>query len=342
MAGRRRRIIIDRQTAYSGAIGAATDVLYNARFSLVALGLLAQDLLGTGTIVFGAAVTPGAGLTVAVSPGRIYTQVEIDATAWSSLPANTTLIQKQGILLNALALTVPAPVTAGDSINYLIEGIYVEQDQNFAVLEYYNAANPAQPFAGAGNNGVAQPKTRAGFFLIQPVAGTPATTGSQTTPSTTAGYVPLAVVTVAFGATSITTGNIAIAAAAPYALLPSAGSFTLTATGMTGTVTGTAYYSTDSNRCTLQLPVLSGTSNVDTFTATGLPAALQPVSYSGVLNNVCPLALAVNNSAYVAGAYASIAPGSGTISFGLLGSLAGWATSGTKSAAGTITYLLND
>lgn len=54
------------------------------------------------------------------------------------------------------------------------------------------------------------------------------------------------------------------------------GTFTVTATGMTTTVTGTAQYVKIGRQVLLGLPKLTGVSNATTLTLTGLPALLTP------------------------------------------------------------------
>lgn len=54
------------------------------------------------------------------------------------------------------------------------------------------------------------------------------------------------------------------------------GSFTITLTGVTTSVTGTAYWVRDNNGVTLEIPVLSGTSNTTAATLTGLPVEIRP------------------------------------------------------------------
>ncbi len=56
------------------------------------------------------------------------------------------------------------------------------------------------------------------------------------------------------------------------------GSFTITLTGFTAGVTGTAIYSITNNVVTLFIPILTGTSNAGTMTATGIPAAITPAT----------------------------------------------------------------
>lgn len=185
---------------------------------MVALGMLAQELFGTATIASGFACTPTtpAGLSVVVAAGRMYSLQEVDPLQYSTLPADTTdLIVKQGIINVPTTLSCPAPSTAGQSVNYLIEAAFEEIDTNAIVLPYYNATNPAQPFSGPNNNGNANYTTRQDTVQLQVKAGTPATTGSQTTPAPDTGFFGLAVVTVAYGQTTITSGNISAYAGAP-------------------------------------------------------------------------------------------------------------------------------
>ncbi len=90
------------------------------------------------------------------------------------------------------------------------------------------------------------------------------------------------------------------------------GTFTGTLTGVSGTVTGTCHYTISGNICTVSLgngANILGTSNAATFTVTGLPAACQPA----VQNPVCPCVVIDNSVACEA--FASVSPGSGTITF---------------------------
>jgi hypothetical protein len=56
------------------------------------------------------------------------------------------------------------------------------------------------------------------------------------------------------------------------------GSFTVTGTGFTTTITGTAYYTKIGNAVSLSIPDLAGTSNSTSFTITGLPVELRPIN----------------------------------------------------------------
>jgi len=176
-----------------------------------------QAVLGTGPYVDGLATTPGSGMTVSVAAGQIFAQVQTDATAYGSLGTDTHQLVKQGLSLDPVVLSTPAPSTSGQSINYLVEVAYADVDLNSTLLSYFNSANPlGTPLSGPANSGASQNTIRRGECVVQIKAGTPATTGSQTTPSPDSGYIGIYVVTVAYGATSISSGNIAMASGAPF------------------------------------------------------------------------------------------------------------------------------
>ena len=210
---------MDRQIIFPGQIPLETDLLNTNRNVLIALGMLAQDLLGTSTLVSGLACTPNspAAMNVLVAPGRIYSLQNVDNTAYSSLAANTTnQIVKQGISLATTTLACAAPSTVGYSVNYLIEAAYQDVDANAVALPYYNSSNPTQPYSGPANSGAAQSTTRQGQLVLVAKPGIAATTGSQVTPSADSGYVGLYVVTVAYGQTSIVAGNISAYSGGPF------------------------------------------------------------------------------------------------------------------------------
>lgn len=208
---------MDRLQVYLGQVPLETDLLNTNKFAMMGLAKLASAILGTGPVLHSLPCTPGAGLTVSVGAGQIYQSANIDSTAYSSLAADTThQVLKQGILLDPVVLACPAPATAGQSINYLVEVAFQEVDTGAVVLQYYNASNPAVPFVGPAGAGSTNATIRAGKCVVQVKAGTAAATGSQTTPTVDAGFVAAYVVTVANGASSIVGGNIAVAAGAPF------------------------------------------------------------------------------------------------------------------------------
>lgn len=210
---------MDRQFVYAGQIPLDTDLLSTNRNVLIALGLMAQDIFGSATVVGGLSCGPSTppALTVSVGAGRLYSLQNVDSTAYSDLAPDTVhQIVKQGILLDASTLACAAPVTNGYSINYLIECTYQDLDTNSTVLSYYNASNPNSPWSGPGGLGASQPTTRAGRIVLQAKAGIPAPTGTQLTPAPDVGYIGLYFVTVAFGQTTILSGNIVQYPGAPF------------------------------------------------------------------------------------------------------------------------------
>lgn len=214
---------MQRAIVYAGSIPLETDILKTNQYAMVGLAKLSAAMFGaSGVVVNGLACTPTgpAGLTVNVAPGEMYSLQNLEATAYSSLPADTAhQILKQGVSLDTVNLSCPAPATVGQSINYLVQAAFQEADQNLVALPYYNASNPTQAWSGPGNTGTAQATIRSGNIVLSAKAGTAATTGSQTTPAADSGFTGLWVVTVANGQTQITAANIAQATNAP--ILPS-------------------------------------------------------------------------------------------------------------------------
>ena len=209
---------MDRNIVYPGSIPLDTDLLNTNRNAMVALGALIQATLGSSQVIDGLTVSPTvpASLTIIVGPGSITQATTVDQNAYGSLAADTSdALLKMGVNLTATTLTLTAPTTSGQSINYLIQAAFVESDTNTTVLPYYNAANPAQPYLGPNNTGTAQATTRTQRVQLQLKAGTPATTGSQITPPVDNGWSGLAVVTVNYGQTQITSANISQASLSP-------------------------------------------------------------------------------------------------------------------------------
>ncbi|WDZ97995.1 hypothetical protein Herbaro_09500 [Herbaspirillum sp. WKF16] len=197
-----------------------------AQDNMVALGKLTAAVIGTSTTVSGMAVTPTspASMQVNVAPGEIYALAALESTVYGTLPVDTThQIVKQGIQLDTTQLTCAAPPTAGQSINYLVQASFAEQDISVdpttgstpVVLQFYNSSNPSQPWSGPNNSGQTSNTFRQGSVALNAKPGIAAATGSQVTPAPDAGFVGLYVVTVANGQTTIVSGNISAYPGAP-------------------------------------------------------------------------------------------------------------------------------
>jgi hypothetical protein len=114
------------------------------------------------------------------------------------------------------------------------------------------------------------------------------------------------------------------------------GTFTATATGMTASVTGTAYYEKTGNRVTVTVPGLSGTSNDTTFTITGLPTELHPTRSQGNI----PLPYSMNNGVVISTAVGSL-DSSGIFSLYPTNAYGVWSNAnGKQVGAFNFTYLL--
>lgn len=207
-----------RVSVYPASIPRAVDLLNTNRNTMVALAAIAEDIFGDDTIVTGldCTATAPASLAVLIAPGRIYSLANIDSTAYSSLTADTAhQVVKQGISLDAVTLACAAPVTAGQSINYLVQATFQEVDTDALVLPYYNSSNSTQPFSGPNNDGSANNTAREGRVVLGVKAGASSATGTQTTPAPDSGYVGLWEVAVDYGQTTINADHIAAYSASP-------------------------------------------------------------------------------------------------------------------------------
>ncbi len=210
---------MDRIIVYPGSIPLDTDLLSANRNVMVALGYLAQAVLGSGPVVDGLACSPTApaSLTITVGPGSISQLSVIDMLPYGSLPADAAdPLLKIGVNIAAICFTVVAPTTSGQSTNYLIQAAFQESDTNPIVLPYYNAAQPSQPYSGPANSASAQNTVRTQTVELQMKSGAPATTGMQTTPPVDNGWIGLYIVTVTYGQTSVTSANITTIPTAPF------------------------------------------------------------------------------------------------------------------------------
>lgn len=335
---------MDRQTVYPGSIPLETDLLNTNLNTMISIGRLAGAVVGTATQVTGLPCTPTspASMQVSVGSGDIYSLQNIDNTPYSSLPANTAVqIVKQGILLYPITLSCPAPATVGQSINYLVQATYQDQDNNPVVLPYYNPSNPSVAWSGAANSGIAQPTVRQGVCVVTVVAGTAATTGSQTTPSVSSGNVPLYVVTVPYGATTITSGMIATAPGAPF----------LAAPGTVAATTGIAGVAKLASRAEAE----AGTNATDIVTPDGLGQTLIANNWgfctAGGTANALTGSIIPNPAALAAGVSVSVlatATNTGAATFNLNGlgaaaiQVGGSALTAGQIASGSIVKLTYD
>jgi hypothetical protein len=210
---------VDRQIVYPGAIPLDTDLLSTERNIMVAIGYLAQAVLGTNSVVDGLACLPTqpASLTISVGPGSVTQYGAVDSLPFGSLPAAPTQpLLRMGINLGSTSFQLTAPTGAGEAVNYLIEASLLESDATPVALPYYNASNPSQPYSGPGGDGAQQNTQRLQQVQLQLKVGAPAAAGSQPTPAVDAGWAGLYVITVASGQTAITAASIMQVPSAPF------------------------------------------------------------------------------------------------------------------------------
>ena len=188
------------------------DILNTNKNMMVALGYAMQAILGTGTYMDGLTCTPTspASLGVSVSTGSICSLSPIDATPYGTLAADTTdQIIKQGIVIGATPFSITPPATSGQSQVYLIQAQFQEIDGGLATVPFINATTGVAYSASVNT-------LRQGKCILSLKAGVIAATGSQTAPAPDAGYTGLWTITVANGATAITSANIALYPGAPF------------------------------------------------------------------------------------------------------------------------------
>ncbi len=208
---------MDRTIVYPGALPLAEDLLNTNKNAMVGLGYALQAILGTSTLLDGLACTPTtpASMMVNLATGSIYSLAAIDASPYSTLPADAAdQTMKQGIALGTTNLACPAPTTAGYSTIYLVQAAFAEVDTGPAVLSFFNASNPSQPYSGPNGLGAASNTVRQGKCAIALKASASGTAPAIPVPDP--GYTGLWVITVTNGQTAITSSSIAPFAGAPF------------------------------------------------------------------------------------------------------------------------------
>jgi hypothetical protein len=200
---------MDRNILTIGEQFDASDFCQTNKNSYIAIAKLAAAILGTDTLLNGFTCTQNVvpNLNVLVGPGEIYQTAAVDTTPYGDLPVDSHIILKQGVNLDPLPtnpFTFTAPVTPGDSVNYLIEFALEEDDINPENREFYEAAPQVVD------------TIRQDSVFVKALAGTPAPTGTQTTPAPEAGFVGGFVVTIDYGQTTIVNSDIAVYASAPF------------------------------------------------------------------------------------------------------------------------------
>lgn len=196
---------MDRAINYDAEQPQTLDVLVSNKVAMIGLAFASRAMFSDGPAIQGFACTqtqPAASLNVVIGPGAIYAIDTVDATAYGDLGTDGATICKQGISYLSQTFATPAPGTAGQSINYLIEVALQDVDTGSKQVAFYNG--------GAAPTFQTKNTVRQVLANVQIKAGTAATTGTQTTPSPDAGYTGVWVITVANGQTTVTASNISL------------------------------------------------------------------------------------------------------------------------------------
>ena len=201
---------MDRVTVFAGQLPLETDILRTGQFAMVGTAKLGEAVLGTAPTVSGFPITATApaSLILNLGAGTVFQQEPLEATPWSSLPADTAhQIMKEGISLDPIPLTFTPPATTGYSQSFLVQVQYQESDSDLVLRPYFNAADPDVQFSGPGGSGTKDSTTRKGgvYALIKP--GAAVNSAAPTAPAPDSGFVGLYVVTIAAGATQLTAAN---------------------------------------------------------------------------------------------------------------------------------------
>jgi hypothetical protein len=205
---------MDRVIVYPGQVPLETDLLNTNKYAMLGLGRLAAAVTGpvtTGSglaegLVVAATSTPS--LSVTVSPGSMYSSLNVDSTAYSSVPADTTAaIPKQGILLNAQTIDCSSVKPSSGYRIVTIAAVIADSDADTTVLPYYNSANTAVALNGSNGSGVPQSRRRTTTLTLRAAAGGTVASGNAPLPSLSGGEVGLASFMLRSTTTSISTST---------------------------------------------------------------------------------------------------------------------------------------
>ncbi len=184
---------------------------------MIGLSRVAQTILGSSVAVasgFSIAAQSTPNMTLNLAAGNIFSNAAADATPFGALPADSTNIFQHGYTPAKVLSFDTTRLIAGQS-QYAIVEVQFQQldvvrtgDPDGGILAFYDSLNPTVPLQGENGLGGILPTVRQGFANVNILYGTPATTGSQTIPAASAGFVSLWAVNLTFGMTAITSAQI--------------------------------------------------------------------------------------------------------------------------------------
>lgn len=225
---------MDRTIVYSLEQIRSYDYLQTIKDALRGQSGIIRGLIGTYSPVFwGFDPTPSSplSLTINVSEGWITAHTVTDATAYGALAADSSVITQQGYNPAQTITFEVSDLFETQSKWALVQIAYAQQDAirsgdpNNGILPYINPDNPAQPFQGPGNNNTQQNTVRLSGVEVIVKYGAPAETGLHVPPSPDANFLPVFLVSLAWGQSTITSNQINLAGPDVYASYPYAPKF---------------------------------------------------------------------------------------------------------------------
>lgn len=206
-----------RVTVYTNQVPFEADILRSNSYKMADVSKLAETILGSGinnaTTVSGLPCLPAVvpSLQVTVGSGALYSYEFYDSTDYGVLPADTDpnhRLYKQSLNFDLVELNTPAPTVIGNTVIHLVQAAHQTVDSNIISRPYFNSADPTSPIF----NSLSDTRTDEVFINIKTGVESP----SPSAPAPDAGFVALYYVTVAYGQTVISGGDITVAANAPF------------------------------------------------------------------------------------------------------------------------------
>ncbi|WP_131829540.1 hypothetical protein [Teichococcus deserti] len=193
----------DRVIVYPGQIPQVEHVLESNRNMQDAISsVLRLTMNSQGVAGFDATPNSPAGMSVVLSAGTLCTSAPVDPSAYSTLASDSTSIFKAASYAGGTITGFTAPGTTGQTRKIIIHASFQETDTTAAQLPYYDSVT------GQSTLGASQNTRRIQRAVVGITSGSSTTTGNETIPATPAGAIPLYVVTLTYGQSTITAAHI--------------------------------------------------------------------------------------------------------------------------------------
>ena len=196
-----------------------------AKDAAVGLGRAVAALLGdvTGCVSgFTASATTSPSMSINISDGTVIQIAPADADPIGTFLADQTPIVQVGYCGTQTSALDTSGLSAGQSKWYLVQAQFIQSDviragdPTAGRRAFYNSANPGAPLDGINGEGGTIPTVRLGFCNVTVIPGAPGTAGSNVPPQPSANCLPMFLINVSFGQTSIASGDIQIAGPLAY------------------------------------------------------------------------------------------------------------------------------